>query len=210
VERKEAVKATTTGEDKPKEAKEPVTMLSKVVKTGSTIVEQNVDAEGRRHQVWHVSGIRIVAATSNPLISPDYGGADIFSINFASTDFAGFYWLSPTTYAGIVKYLGNDCIVFKGSVSPLSEHAQADERAFIRDSRGMGQTVPDALSVPAVAYIDLATRLPVFAQFGNEKRIYQYGTPPTSPLTLPPELTGPVKEYVKQIERLSAPAARAF
>ena len=63
IEEKEAVKPPATGEEKPKnkQSKEPVTTLSSVVKTASTILEQNVDAAGQRHQVWHVSSIRIVA-----------------------------------------------------------------------------------------------------------------------------------------------------
>ena len=212
IEVKEPVKAAATGEEKPKDkqGKEPVTMLSSVVKTESTILEQNVDAAGQRHQVWHVSGIRIVAGSSNPVVSPDYASADIFSINFASSDFAGFYWLSPSTYSGMLKYQGNDCLVFKGSVSPLSERGQIDEREDIEKAKAFGQQVSEAIKVPAVAYIDLATRLPVFAQFGQEKRFYQYGTPPAAPLTLPPELAGPVEAYVRKIQRLSAPAARAF
>src|SRR5207248_2499846 len=114
LEDKEPVKTGATGEGAAKD-KEPVTMLSTVVKTGSTILEQNVEAEGRRHQIWHVSGIRIVSGNSKPMISPDYGGGDIFSINFASYDFAGFYWLSESTYAGMAKYQGKDCLVFKGT-----------------------------------------------------------------------------------------------
>lgn len=212
IEEREPVKPATTGEEKPKDkqGEEPVTLLSSVVKTGSTILEQNVDAAGQRNLIWHVSGIRVVFSSSKPVACPDYGGADIFSTNFSSSDFAGLDWLSPTTYAGVVKYQGNDCLVFKGSVSPLGEKAQFDERAYITDARGQGLSVPDALRVPAVAYIDLATRLPVFAQFGNQRRIYQYGAPPSTQLALPPEVAGSLKEYAQQIRRLSAPASRGF
>ena len=31
---------------------------------------------------------------AKPLISPDYGGGDIYSINFAVSDFAGLDWVS--------------------------------------------------------------------------------------------------------------------
>lgn len=212
IEETEAVKPATTGEEMPKDkqGKEPVTLLSSVVKTGSIILEQNVDAAGQRTQIWHVSGIRVVAASPSPVACPDYASADIFSTNFVSSDFAGLNWLSPTTYAGVVKYHGNDCLVFKGSVSPLGEKAQADEEAYIIGTRAIGESAPDALRVPAVAYIDLATRLPVFAQFGQEKRTYQYGTPPSTQLALPPEVAGSLKEYLQRIRRLSAPASRGF
>jgi hypothetical protein len=205
------LKTGTTGEGSHKD-KEPVTMFSTVIKTGSTILEQNVDAGGQRHQIWHASGIRVipVPGSSNPMVCPDYGGGDIVSINFASSDFSGFDWLSQSTYTGIVKYQGNDCIVFNGTVSPLSVREQMEERGFIEQSRALGQSVPDALKVPAVACIDLQTRLPLYAQFGHEKRVYQYGAPPTAPLALPTELAGPVKAYVQKIARLSAPASRAY
>jgi len=212
IEEKAPVKPATTGESEPKdkEAKEPVTMLSSVVKTGSTILEQSVDAAGQRRQVWHVSGIRIVAGSSNPMVCPDYGSDDIFSVNFASSDFAGLYWVSPATYVGIVKYQGNDCMVFKGSVSPLSERSQIDERENIERAKAFGQSVPEEVKVPAAAYIDLETRLPLFVQFGNEKRFYRYGDPPQAPLALPPELKNSLKAYSQHIQNLSAPASRPY
>ncbi|MEO7934112.1 MAG: hypothetical protein ABIT76_13240 [Chthoniobacterales bacterium] len=201
----------TTGEGGKKE-NEPVLSVSTVVKTGTTIVEQNVEANGQRRQIWHYSGARIVQApgTSNPTICSDYGGGDIFSINFASTDFAGLDWLSQKTYSGIVKYQGNDCIIFNGTVSPLSVRAKVDEQADIQIAKDFGQPHADKVMVAATACIDLATRLPVFVQFGHEKRTYQYGTPPTSPLALPTELAGPLQAYVKHMQILSAPAARAY
>jgi len=200
------LKTGLTGESKDKE---PATMVSTVTKTGSIILEEKIEENGQHHQIWHFSGLRItlVPGTSKPLICPDYGGRDIFSTDFDSSDFAGFYWLSPTTYAGIVKYEGKDCIVFKGSVSPLGERAQGDEQAYIIGARANGESPPDAVRVAAIAYIDLATRLPVFSQFGNEKRIYQYGTPPTAPQVLPEDLAKTVKEYTDHLKRLSAPPA---
>lgn len=208
------------GQDQPQGA--PVTQLT-VIKTGSTMLEYNVDANGQRHEIWHIAGLRIVvqlgtatpliipeSAAKTALVCPDYAGRDIYSINFATSDFAGLDWLSPSTYSGMVEYQGNDCIVFKGTVSPLSEKAQVDERLYIEGERARGRSVPDAVRVPAVAYVDLATRLPVRVQFGGEKCTYQYGPAPRAPLQLPAELAGPAKEYEHRIEALSAPASRPF
>jgi hypothetical protein len=194
-----------------------------VVKTGSKMLEYYIDADGQRHETWHVEGIRIVvqlgaaspliipeSAAKTALVSPDYGGGDIYSINFAISDFAGLDWLSPSTYSGVEKYQGSDCIVFKGTVSPLGQKDQSDERAYIEGERAMGHSVPDAVTVPATAYVDLETRLPVFVQFGEEKCTYQYGPPPRTPLQLPPQLAGPAKDYEQRIEALSAPASRPF
>lgn len=202
----------STGGESPSKEKQPPATVSTVTKTGSTILEQNVDATGERRSVWHYSGLRIVPGVggATPMICPDYGGGDIFSINFASSDFAGLDWLSPAAYAGIEKYQGNDCIVFKGAVSPHHVRDQIAEREYIEQMRGFGQPVGDALRVPAVAYISLETRLPLMVAFGNEKRFYQYGPAPTAPLELPPEVAGQVKEYLVRIQRLSAPPSRSF
>ena len=103
----------------------PVAQLT-VVKTGSTILEYYIDANGQRHEIWHIAGLRIVVqlgaaspliipegAAKTALVCPDYGGGDIYSLNFAASDFAGLDWLSASTYSGMAEYQGNDCIVFK-------------------------------------------------------------------------------------------------
>lgn len=211
MESKEPARATATGEEKPKE-KEPVTMASTVVKTGSTILELNTDTQGKRTEIWHVSGIMVMKLpdAANPVVWPDSGQAYIYSVNFAASDFAGLDWISAKTYTGMAKYQGKDCIEFKGEVSPLTPSAHANEMIEIGQAKVFGLPVPQEIKVPAVAYIDLETRLPLYVQFGNEKRTYQYGTPPSAPQVLPAELAGAVEEYAKRIKRLSAPAPRAY
>ena len=147
---------------------------------------------------------------ADPIVCPDYGGGDIYSVNFTTADFAGLDWISATTYTGTSQYEGRDCIVFSSTVSPLDGHAQKLEEANIRQARALGQNVADAVRVPAVAYIDLETRLPLYAEFGNQKRTYQYGAPLSTPLVLPPKAADPAKAYEHRLQRLSAPAARPF
>ena len=43
--------------------------------------------------------------------------------------------------------------------------------------------------------IDLDTRLPIYAEFGKQKRNYQYGTPLTAPIVLPTQVADPAKDY---------------
>ena len=214
VERKEPVKPAMAGEEKPKdkEGKEPVTMASTVVKTGSTILELNTDPQGKRKEVWHLGGLMVMKLpdAAEPIVWPDSVQADIYSVNFAAADFAGLDWISANTYTGMAKYQGRDCIQFTGDVSPLNPRAREEEAIAIGQAKAFGQTVPQESRVLAVAYIDLETRLPLVVTFGNEKRIYQYGTPPAAMLALPPALASAVKEREKQMKRLSAPAARAF
>ncbi|MDR3404158.1 MAG: hypothetical protein P4L99_16795 [Chthoniobacter sp.] len=211
---REPVKPSTTGEEKPKgkEGKEPVTIASTVVKTGSTILELNADTDGRRKEIWHIGGLMVMKQpdVAEPTVWPDSAQADIYTVNFAAGDFAGLDWISATTYTGMAKYQGRDCIQFTGEVSPLNPKAREEEAIAIGQAIAFGQPVPVESKVAAVAYIDLETRLPLVVTFGNEKRFYQYGTPPTADLTLPPELANAVKEHEKQMKRLSIAPARAY
>ena len=75
---------------------------------------------------------------AKPLVCPDYGGGDIYSINFAASDFAGLDWVSAKTYSGMAKYQGRDCIVFNSSVSPLEGWQQKLESADIEQARALG------------------------------------------------------------------------
>ncbi len=214
VEDQEPVKAATSGEEKPKdkEAKEPVTMTSTVVKTGSTILELNTDAQGKRSEIWHVGGLMVMKLpdVKEPIVWPDSGQPYIYLANFAVSDFAGLDWISAKTYTGMAKYQGRACIQFRGDVSPLTPRAREEEAIAIREAKTFGQPPPQELRIPVVAYIDLESRLPLLVMFGKEKRVYQYGAAPVAPLTLPPELADIVKAYEQKIKRLSAPASRAY
>ncbi|MEP6672273.1 MAG: hypothetical protein ABJF10_24125 [Chthoniobacter sp.] len=208
------MKPSTTGEEKPKEkeGKEAVTIASTVVKTGSTILELNADGDGKRKEIWHIGGLMVMKQpdAAEPTVWPDSAQADIYSVNFAAADFAGLDWISATTYTGMAKYQGRDCIQFTGEVSPLNPRAREEEAIAIGQAIAFGQPVPQESKVAAVAYIDLETRLPLVVTFGSEKRFYQYGTPPATDLTLPPELANAVKEREKQLKRLSSRPTRAF
>jgi hypothetical protein len=185
---------------------------STIVKTGTTILEQNVTAQGQSEEVWHISGIQVkrLPGALPPVVSPDFGGGDIYSVNFAVSDFAGLDWISAKTYTGIAKHQGKDCLVFKDNVSPLTARLRQEEAIAIDQAKTFGEQVPAEIKVPAVAYVDLETRLPLWVAFGDEKRIYQFGAPPQSPLVLPAELAGFFKEYTERIKRLSAPATKAY
>jgi hypothetical protein len=201
------------GDGKNDPEKPAAVTQSRVVKTGATILELNVDVWGKKEEIWHLSGLRAMKPpdSSSPIIAPDSGGgSDIYSTNFTVSDFAGLDWISAGTYTGMAKYQGRDCLEFKSYVSPLNARAREEELIAIDQAKAFGESPARELRVPAAAYIDLETRLPLLVTFGEEKRIYQYGAPPQAPLALPPELAGPVKAYVQRIKRLSAPAAKAF
>ena len=89
-----AKESTADGQGKAKDA---LVIQSSVVKTGSTIFEEEVDAHGQHMQVWHVSGLRITMdpGARTPTVCPDYGGE---SISIPSTSpppiFAELDWIS--------------------------------------------------------------------------------------------------------------------
>lgn len=215
-------KSKAVGEKSPKtgavdgknsQEKPAVVTQSRIVKTGSTILELNVDVQGKKEELWHLSGLRAMKPpdASHPIIAPDTGGgSDIYSANFAVSDFAGLDWISANTYTGMAKYQGRECIEFKATVSPLNARERQEEAIAIDQAKTFGESAPSELKVPAAAYIDLETRLPLLVIFGEERRIYQYGASPQAPLALPPELADLVKAYVQRIKRLSAPAAKAY
>lgn len=187
-------------------------MQSKVVKAGSIILEENTDLQGKAQATWHIKDLRIVKPSEGnnvkPIISRDSGGGDIYSVNFAVSDFAGLDWISANTYAGIRKYQGRDCIIFKGEVSPLPLMFHEEELVAIENAKTYGLAPPEEKKVAAVAYIDLETRLPLLVQFGNQKRVYQYSAP-VQPLTLPPDIADAVKAYIVRLQVLSAPIPKA-
>jgi hypothetical protein len=191
-----------------KDNKTTVSRYSKITKTGSTILEQNVDQQGRAEDVWHVDGLRLTKTSSGILILHGSGGGDIYSINFNSEDFAGLGWISAQTYAGIKKYSERDCIVFMGKVSPLSNRDRADEESIIENLRAQGESVSEAKQIDALAYIDLETRLPLYAEFGPEKRFYQYGGAPATPLSLPNEYAAALNRYAAQLKAVRASAGK--
>jgi len=194
-----------------KEKHAPTNSLSTLTKAGGIILEQNVDTQGQKEEIWHCKGIRVEKdpKTAAPLISPDRGTGDIYSVDFSQSDFAGLSWVSPKTFAGIEKYEGRDCIVFRDKVSPLTAEYRRQEMSGIAIAQSLGQDMSEIL-VPAIAYIDLQTRLPVLVTFGNQKRVYQYSTIPHDPLTLPPDLAEALKGYGEKLQRLSAPSVRAY
>jgi hypothetical protein len=222
-----------TGSSAPETAKDGVkkgagTREVLVIKTGKIVYERLVDRSGRRSEIWHDNGVQLLIPSSGaaPLIFPDYGGGDIYTPNYSVSDFAGLDWISPDTFTGIQKVMGRDCMVFRGQVNALpgDERREMDLQAsrerlrneFAARSKGATQPSPDTASsgpkasgmVAAVACIDLDARLPVAVTFGTETVLYQFGTPPTAMLSLPPALAAAASGFQAKIQRLSKlPAA---
>jgi len=184
-------------------------LLSKIVKNRSIVFEQNTDSSGQQHEVWHVAGLAVskVPNSADLIINRDAGGADIYSINFEDSDFSGLDWLSAATFVGIQKFQGRDCMIFKSQINPLPLVLQQEEASVNETNRAEGLAPRPEKRVPAIAYIDLETRIPLLVQFGQQKRSYQYG--PATTLTLPPEVAKALKAYLARIQQLAGPIPKA-
>jgi len=185
------------------------------MKSGNTIYEQNVDDQGKVHQIWHLNSIRVEKIPdASPIIGPDSGGSDIYSVDFQSADFAGLDWLSSDTYVGKISYQGHDALVFKKDLNPYpADQWNAYEVALkvaqsnneIRRQKGLPlvpiQELKAAKVVPATAIIDLKTRLPLLVTIGGQKRFYQYAALNGS-ITLPADVAAAVVDYQKRLKML--------
>ncbi len=190
--------------------KDEIPAESRYVKTGDTICEATTNTKGVRQEIWRVAGLRVtIGADHAPLVFPDFGGDDIYSVDFKTSDFAGLNWISPTSYAGIQKWQAVIASYSRES-QPVQRHATPGPISR-RDYHGRkGRYVGRRHHGSGHGLHRRGNAAPLFAQFGDEKRTYQYGPAPTAAQQLPAELASQVKEYVARIQRLSAPPTRPF
>lgn len=108
-----------------------------------------------------------------------------FSPDFAVADFAGFGWLSPENYKGVQTVQGRQCYFFTADIEP--------EDAQLLAARGLNRGEIEKL--PAKAFIDVETKLPVVLQRGQETRIFTIGKPKPADLTLPPDVAAEINAW---------------
>jgi len=192
-------------------------------KSGSIIVEESPSG-----QVWHLSNFQVTFYPGRPvpLISPESGGDDLYTVDFSRADFAGLNWISPETYKGIASLQGRQCLVFQGKVTPWtplemyqleSQASDAAIRANFEASKGGGRPTElnfhfdrSTVMEPAIVYIDLQSRLPIMLLFGKDNsqtRTYFYESIAPVPLTLPPAVAQAVAQEQQRESDLSRPPA---
>lgn len=200
-------------------AEKPLPQQVTYTKSGSIVLE-----ESPGKQVWHLTNMRatIYAGHPLPVLTPDSGGSDLYTVDFARADFAGLDWISPQSYKGVAVQNGRKCLVFQGEVTPWTplemhqlESLASDAAILARFNafKASGkETSPSfhfdqsTILVPATAYIDLETRLPILLLFGkdnSQKREYIYQATPPAPLTLPPVLTQLAAQQQQRVNDLS-------
>jgi hypothetical protein len=205
----------------PQEGKAPPPPPPKtlvVTKGGKVVREVLGYANGAAVEIWHRGGASVSKSQGNQTwnVNPN-STAGFESPDYVTSDFSGLEWISPSTFTGIQSFGGRKVIVFTGSVCDKGATDLAIIKNGVDRQRGQealsGHIVtkafdPKDYKVPAVAYIDLETRLPLILKYGNLTRSYQYRLPSQSILTLPPDAAQAVSGFEKYKESLSrGPAA---
>ena len=212
----------------------PETRLMRVKKITTTRTlpvsyEEKIDEAGNKTERWFSDNQQYIRKSG----TPDFytaGNKDIFNTNYeyhSPTGFQGFEWISKKNFSGIQKVLDRDCLIFRDrqmgeALSDPNEVAFMKEMALVKEmQKEPGATKqegePPATSaespvgnVGITACIDLETRLPTALQIGGETRIFTFLDPPTTPVTLPPELAKQLEQRQKLWNAFARPAPRPY
>jgi hypothetical protein len=138
--------------------------------------------QGEAHLVVLPRGKGIVGCDAQDLFNPYYE-------DYEKSPFPGFQWISAENFAGIESVQSRPCLVFRGEVPGL-ELLNPGDANLLRSMLAEGLPVEDRIpgKKPAVAMVDLETRLPVALEVGGESRQYTFLAPPGVPLTFPKEV----------------------
>jgi hypothetical protein len=195
----EAVGATAPAAAGDPSAKKSVVQ---VVKTGNirhvTLVREN----GTKSENWCEGDMQVITCPEWPLpvLSSGKRKEDAARVDFSHGDFTGLDWISAKNFVGIRKFGGGDCLMFKDSV-PRDAAFSLGRSVEVNDDNGHEVSTAKPPLAPAVAYIDLKTRLPVSLQWGNELTTYTFDNPPTAKLSLPPPLQAVIDDWLAQKKR---------
>jgi hypothetical protein len=169
----------------------PTDLTITVIKTKNIRFEQTEGTGAGKLQKWcfpdmqltvRGRGAPIVSLNNTATHSADY-------TDYSKSDFSGFGWIAAKNFTGIVKTMGQDCLVFKDKVKLDAE-------------------APGEAARPAVACIAVESRLPVALQVGDEVRTYQFGAAPTDMLVPPPDIGKVLEKWRKSIRQAALPPTK--
>jgi len=124
--------------------------------------------------------------------SPTAFAPNPFYIDFSTSDFSGFEWISPKTYTGIKSYQGIKCIVFQTG-------------AGLQNDSGGSPTTSKK-----IAYVDFNSRLPLALQSGVEEHLYEWRPPPQDMLSYPPMVKALIDAGLKAQHQMAQKAVSAY
>jgi len=129
---------------------------------------------------WSIGGMLVTFFPNS-----DKWSISTSDLNFSQTDFPELSWLSKDIYEGVQKVNGSDAYIFKTQYTLTDENGKPE--TFLK-----------------TAAVDVATQWPVYSTDGVNVQTYQYGTPVSTPLSVPSKVTAVI---AKQIE-FSSPGRR--
>jgi hypothetical protein len=199
VETTKSVKPPIEGQDgAPQGGSPPVQekpeLVVTVVKSGGIRHVTIGRGGGERYEVWCERDLEVVTrpewALPVLLTGPSETGDDW--LNYSNGDFGGFDWISTTTFSGIQKFGGHDCMVFQMKLPVMSVYSIA---------QASSTNAQDTQSVQATAYIDLQTRLPVEQKYGEKITSYAFSAPPSAKLSVPKNVQAAIDKWLDDVKK---------
>jgi hypothetical protein len=174
---------------KEQESKPPTPTWGSVVTTTKTqklILRQTLDEKNETWDTWCIGESQVTlwpGGKSWTLGAPpaDASIPDSLYEDYSQSDFPGFGWISAKNFTGVENIHGRDCLVFKDQMKPYPDEP----------------TLFDY-----VACIDLKTRLPVSLQSVRGLHTYEFLTPPTEMLSVPPLVSSLIANQQKSHKSL--------
>jgi len=192
----------------------PPPKIAVVTKGGKVVREIITYANGTAVEIWHRGGVAVSRKpgdkiwTVSPASPPGFESPD-----YINSDFSDLEWISPSTFTGIQSIGGRKVIVFTGTVCDKGSTDLSIIKNGVNRQRGeeamLGHLAtkafdPNDYKVPAVAYIDMETRLPIKFQYGNMIRSYTYRVPTQAVSNFP----GDAEQAVASTEKYKASLSR--
>jgi hypothetical protein len=167
-----------------------------VEKSGAIRYEVTVSADGSKLEKWRSGNYQatIYPGVENPSIelqgvNGNHGGFT----DYSKSDFVGFEWISRDNYIGVQTMEGIPCYVFHDGPSGI---ASSNPNAPV--------TLPQTGST---AYIEADNHKPILLQVDTVTNYYQWEQPPSTPLTLPPNVQAGFERIQAPIQQAALPQA---
>lgn len=139
-----------------------------IVKSGNVYHIVESQPNGATLDKWSIDGMLVKFPPNT-----DRWSISNTDLNFSKTDFPELPWISKENYTGVQKVNGKDAYLFKAQYTIIDENGQPE-------------------IVTQTAAIDVATQWPLYSTDGASAVLYQYGSPGTTPLTIPPKVSAAI------------------
>ncbi len=171
-----------------------------VIKTGPIRYLLTVEPDGSRMETWctGTKQVYLHSGWKDPMVSDESDIKDPNSVDISKTDFPGCGWVSAKSYKGIQRLNGRDCIFFSDTVVVVQEIVPGNA------------SKTTSYQYPALAYVDMETRLPVMLITPSEIAVYQFGAAPQSTLTIPAQVKEAMEQQEKAINNLTRMPPKPF